>query len=101
VGLRRAEEFFREWCRRTATTEQDLSTGSWRYKPLDCDPPIQHRLRQIYLSGPGSVMRAALFVVEDESTCVMRFVLAYDKDEQDAVIKRACSIAAAYGIGSL
>jgi hypothetical protein len=46
-------------------------------------------------------MRAALFVVEDESTCVMRFVLAYDKDEQDAVIKRACSIAAAYGIGSL
>jgi hypothetical protein len=27
----------------------------------------------------------------------MRFVLAYDKDEQDAAIKRACMLAAALG----
>lgn len=94
AGLAAAQQFFREWQRRTAATDNELSRGRWRYKPLDCNPPVDPRLRQIYLNGMRSVSRAALAVFEDESTCVMWFVLAYDKDEQDAAIRRACVLVA-------
>lgn len=94
AGLARAERFFREWQQSAATAEHELSKGRWRYKPLDCSPPVTLRLRQIYLDGTRSVSRAALTVVENESTCIMWFVLAYDKDERDAAIRRACMLVA-------
>lgn len=95
AGAARAEQFFKEWRQTAAGTEHELSRGRWRYKPLDCMPPVTPRLRQIYLSGPRSVSRAALTGVESESVCIMRFLLAYDKDEQDAAIERACALVTA------